>query len=220
MADAPEEGLAVVADRQNAGKGRHGRPWASPVGGLYLSVLLHPPREGAHLLTLLSANAPLRACALMGFQLQIKWPNDLMVQGAKVGGVLGEGVHQSGRYSLILGVGLNSNIPVDSLPRLEEGQAISLRVLRGEPVDNEVLLQHLLRELDDLYALFRSGGDQELLREYRQFCSTLGQRVEARTPKGRLVGTALDISREGLLILEDEDGEVHELADATVRPLE
>jgi BirA family biotin operon repressor/biotin-[acetyl-CoA-carboxylase] ligase len=156
----------------------------------------------------------------MGFQLQVKWPNDLVVQGAKVGGVLGEGVYQSGRYSLILGVGLNSNIPVDGLPRLEEGQATSLRVLCGEPVDNEVLLQHLLRELDDLYALFRSGGDQELLRQYRQFCSTIGRKVEARTPKGRLVGTALDISRDGLLILEDEDGEIHELADATVRPVE
>ncbi len=213
------EGTAVVAEHQTHGRGRHGRAWASPRGGLYLSVLLHPAPARASFLTLLAGLAPMRAMVPLGLQTSLKWPNDVLLQGRKVGGILGEGVYRRDEFALVLGLGINTNVPEEKLPRNQSSGVTSLSAALGHRIDQEAFLTRLLKELDAIYANFLSGEQMELLREYRQLCSTLGQPVEARTGGGKVRGTAVDVTDRGFLLVEDEEGELHEIVDATLKPL-
>ncbi len=207
------EGTVVVAESQSQGRGRHGRSWASPRGGLYLSVLLKPKPEEASLLTLLSGIAPARALTPLGLKAHLKWPNDLMLGRAKLGGILGEAILRRKELHLILGFGLNANVPRAKLP---EGATSLLQIL-GRKVDVEELMQGILAQLETLFSTFKAGGAEELLREYRILCTTLGRKVEVRTASGNIRGAAVDLTPHGLLVVEDDRGRRHEVADATVR---
>jgi BirA family biotin operon repressor/biotin-[acetyl-CoA-carboxylase] ligase len=210
------EGTVVVAERQSQGRGRHGRAWASPPGGLYLSLLIRPTPWEASRITLLLAVAAVRALAPLGITARLKWPNDILVGGRKLGGILAEGVHSVGGYGLIVGVGLNTNIAVDDLPDEVQGRATSARVELGRKVDNEEVLLRLLSELDEVYRLLRSGGEDQLLREYCSFCETLGREVEVQGSRGRVRGLAVGIEPDGRLLVQDDGGRIHSVVEATV----
>jgi BirA family biotin operon repressor/biotin-[acetyl-CoA-carboxylase] ligase len=161
--DGWPEGTVVLSEEQTSGKGRSGRRWHSPPGvGLYLSVLLKPtlPGEKIPLLTLMTAVAAASALKHLGHDVLIKWPNDLILGGRKIGGILADArVRPGSPIEVVMGMGLNVNhraedFPADLMPR-----AGSIRMHTGAPVDRTQILTRLLIGLDEAYASLRSAGE-------------------------------------------------------------
>ena len=211
-----EEGLAVWADRQAAGRGRHGRAWASPKGGLYLSVILRPKEVHAQILGLLAGMPLTKALRHFGLFAILKWPNDALFQERKIAGILSEGVYRRDRYHVILGTGVNTNIDLDQLPPDVQPHATSLKREGGLFVANEDFMEYFLDQLDDLYSRYRNTPVHLMMKEYRGACATVGRRVSVETDRGTIIGKAFDVSPSGTLLVLDDHGVRHEVGDGTV----
>ena len=194
-AGAPE-GVVLVADHQTAGRGRLGRRWEAPPGSsLLVSVLLRPPVpvEHAHLVTMAAGLAASDACeAVAGLRPGLKWPNDLVVDDAKLAGLLAESMVDGDTLrALVVGMGLN----VTAAPA--EG-ATSLAAATGDAVDRRPLLDAWLERLDG-----RLDALDEVLADYRPRCATLGRDVRVERPAGpALEGTAVDVTDDGHLVVD------------------
>jgi len=205
------EGTLVVAETQSGGRGRLGRSWHSPPGmGLYASLLLRPPLPPSELpqITLSSAVSVVRALTrAVGFTPGIKWPNDLIFKGKKLGGILTEMETESDqiRY-LVVGLGLNINNP--GFPQELAGTATSLFREEGRLFARVPLLQAWLEEFESLYLRFLDRGFAEILEEWKQHSVTLGRYVAVRQGTRHLEGLALEVAADGALLLETARGEV------------
>jgi BirA family transcriptional regulator, biotin operon repressor / biotin---[acetyl-CoA-carboxylase] ligase len=211
-----EEGLVLWADRQASGRGRHGRLWASPKGGLYLSVILRPKEVHAPILGLLAGMPLTKALRHFGIFAILKWPNDALFQDRKIAGILSEGVYRREAYHVILGIGVNTNVDVDDLPPDVRARATSLKREGGLFVANEDFLEYFLDQLDDLYSRYRNTPVRLMMKEYRGACATIGRRVSVDTGKGKIVGKAFDLTPAGALLVIDDQGVRHEIVDGTV----
>lgn len=210
------EGAIVMAEAQRSGRGRMGRRWESPRGlGLYLSVILRPPiaPQGAPMLTLMGAVAGALAVErTTGLTAALKWPNDLIVHGRKVGGILGEMAAEGLRLRhVILGIGLNVNQAEADFDETLRQTASSLLVEAGHPVDRTALARSLCKSLDRWYERFLSGGAHPILDEARGRCLTLGRVVAARSGDQEVSGVAVELDDEGRLVIRDANGGFHRL---------
>jgi len=212
---AIEEGTVVLAGRQAAGRGRYGRAWASPPGGLYLSILLTPKERNAQLLSILSGLPVVRTLRGFGVEASLKWPNDVLVHGLKVCGILCEGVYRHDVYWAIVGIGVNVVTDLRRVPQDVQSTATSLKKEIGGNVEPESVLAILLGEYDNFYAIYVGQGTERLLTEYRGLCNTLGRSVVVQTAKGRISGNAVDISPAGALVL-DSGGKRTEIFEGTL----
>ncbi len=197
------EGVVLVADHQTAGRGRLGRRWESPPGSsLLVSVLLRPTvaLERAHLLTMAAGLAASDAVLdAAGVTAGLKWPNDLVVDDAKLAGLLAESVVEGAELrALVVGMGLN----VEAEPA--EGST-SLARLSESPVDRRALLDAWLTCFDT-----RLDALDEVLVDYRRRCSTLHRTVRVEQADGIFEGRALDVTDAGHLVVEAH-GSVHEV---------
>ncbi len=207
-------GSVIVADRQTDGRGRRGRNWESAtVGNLYFSILLKPDIEvqKTSMLTLVAALAVLKACEdAAGIRAQIKWPNDIVVDGKKLVGILTElNLLPEGGYQVIVGVGINVVKQVFS----EEiaATAISLEEASGKEVAKEDLLKAVLAGFEELYLQFCEDGNMSrLLEAYNGKLVNKDQEVRVLEPTGEYIGRALGINEEGELLVAPimENGEV------------
>jgi BirA family biotin operon repressor/biotin-[acetyl-CoA-carboxylase] ligase len=202
------EGLVLVAEQQTAGRGRLDRQWESPPrAGLTFSVLLRPSLGASHLslLPLIAGLATAEAVLAVGkVDAMLKWPNDVLVDGRKVGGLLVELVGGAA----VVGIGLNVSTRSEELP---VDTATSL-LLAGGVTDRESLLKEVLRALARRYAAWRWSGDPgSVLPAYRERCETIGAEVELELPGGDMVrGIAVDVDDTGRLVIADaETGEQH-----------
>ena len=188
-----------------------GREWSSPPGGgIYLSLLLRPtlPPAGFPGITLLAAAAAGRAIEEeTGLKPRVKWPNDLLLGGRKVCGILVEtGRGGSGKGYLVAGIGLN--VERERFPPELAGRAVSLRLAGAENLDRADLIAAVLGRLEELYRDSRGGADLSPALDYcRSRSVTIGERVRVRGPKGEVFGLALDLTDSGGLRLRREDGE-------------
>lgn len=201
------EGTVVVADRQTAGKGRKGRTWASPEGGLWMSVILKPKAEPKHLPTLvfIGALAVVDTLWKFGIEAGIKWPNDVWVNGRKICGVLTEGRI---REFVILGIGLNVN---NEVPEELRKIATSMREFLGREVSLSEAFHTLIRNLDHWYGLFLDRRYGEIISALKERSIVLGKEVKIIDDETELVGRAVDIDVDGALILETPKGRVRVL---------
>lgn len=197
------EGLVVVAEHQFLGRGRLDRNWASPPrAGLTFSVLLRPAVPAGVrawvplLLAVAAADAVSARCDL---DVLLKWPNDLLVAGRKVGGVLAESTGDA----VVVGLGVNVANRRDELPR---DDATSLSLETEGPVDRTPLLLAVLRAMGPAY-LSWDGDGEEAARRYRERCDTVGRAVRVALPGDRtLEGEAVDVDRSGCLVVRAPDG--------------
>ena len=200
-----DEGLVVVAEVQTAGRGRMGRGWVSSSGNLYFSVLFRPPMPVLGMISILAGVAVVRAIrTCTGADPRIKWPNDVMLQGKKVAGILVETAVQGDRVDYaVLGIGINVDLDLDALSDIREFTT-NLNVALDGAVSREDLLRQLLHDLDALYHQAVQG--LPVLPEWRPLLDTLGQRVQTygRTPSH--TGVAEDIDELGNLLLRLDDG--------------
>ena len=203
---APE--TVVVADEQTAPRGREGRDWVSPAGGVWFSLLVRPelPPAETPVVTLATAVAVTDGCRQAGVPARIKWPNDVVVGegtrgGAKLCGVLTEAGETDGDRWLAVGVGLNANVDPADLPA--DADATTLQAARdGEPVDRRRLVGTVVDRFADLRA-----EPETVLPAWREHADTLGRRVRVETPTETLVGEAVDVKYPGSLVVRTDDGD-------------
>jgi BirA family biotin operon repressor/biotin-[acetyl-CoA-carboxylase] ligase len=206
-------GAVLVADHQTAGKGRLDRRWEAPPGtSLLVSLLLPAPPGGGrlHRLTQAVGLAAIEACeSVAGVRPVLTWPNDLYVDDRKLGGILAEGVRQdSNIVSVVAGLGLNVNWP-DDVPENLAGRLVSLNRLAGRTIDRGALLDALLESLTA-----RRWND--LAADYRANLATLGRRVDVTAGERRFDALAVDVTAEGELVVEHDDGRREALSAADV----
>lgn len=214
QAGAPD-GTVVIADTQTAGRGRLGRTWHSPPGqNLYCSVVFRttPPAELLSLwlswVPLFSALAVARAVhAPTGLTPGVKWPNDVLLNDRKLGGILCES-SGTGRADgvVIVGIGLNVNARRDSFPEDLRGIATSLALEAGRPFDRAALAAALFAELEVRRDAFLRGDLDDIRREYALRCGTLGKRVRIeRADRGTIEGIAEAVAPDGALCVRLEN---------------
>lgn len=220
-----EEGEIVVAERQTHGKGRMGRSWFSPPGlNLYLSAILrprlHPLR--APQITLMAAVALAEtAQTFLPDPVAIKWPNDILVKGMKLAGILTESSCDSERiHYVILGIGVNLNLPLDLLPDALRDRATSLLTLTGKPIDRTAFACRLIRSLDQCYGELEGQGFGRLAERWDRFFALKGKRVRVDMAGEAVSGRAAGIDKDGALILQLDDGSRRRILAGDVIPLE
>ncbi len=207
------EGSVLVAETQSAGRGRLGRVWESPPGtGIYLSLILRPPLPPTELpkLTLTAAVAVVEAIKeATNLEMGIKWPNDILFAGKKLGGILTEMETESDQMShVILGVGLNINTAV--FPDHLQTVATSLRST-GRRYARLAIIRAFLRTMDAFYGRFLRQEFPAILDEWRQAAVTLGKPVTVKLGAEEISGLAVDVAPDGALLVEKPGGEVEKI---------
>ncbi|MGE0708326.1 MAG: biotin--[acetyl-CoA-carboxylase] ligase [Planctomycetota bacterium] len=206
------EGALVVAARQEQGRGRLGRTWASPEGGLYLSLVLRPDESMLRRLpaTLLGGLAVAQALEDHGAKPELKWPNDVLLGGRKVAGILGELGRDEQGQRLVLGVGINVSTPQSGLPA--EVPATSLALATGSAPPLSEVLASFLGHFAGHYAAIRRGGGATILAMASARMPLLGKPIQVRLGPDKVVtGVASGLSATGGLVLEHEDGQRREV---------
>jgi BirA family biotin operon repressor/biotin-[acetyl-CoA-carboxylase] ligase len=205
--DGAPEGYVVVADSQTAGRGRRGRSWESPSGaGLYLSVVLRPAAGDARTLSLLTlalglgVRRAVREAA--GIAPDLKWPNDLVIHGRKLAGILAEGHGlATGTQAVVAGIGINVRRAV--LSHEVSARATSIEAEAGHAIARAPIFESVLVHISGVYDHLRRGGADDILREWRQASpSACGAEVEWETPEGLRHGVTGGIDRDGALVVD------------------
>ncbi len=213
LREGAPDGLVVVADRQLAGRGRKGRSWYAPEGsGLLCSIGFRPgvEVEHFHLLSSIVALGAIEAIEALGdVRARIKWPNDLLVSGKKVAGLLAELVGDVAPVGVVVGIGINLSWPAgwpenDSDPEVRAiaGTATTLATVSERPIERDELLSEMLAALDRRYEMTLSRRFGAVMDEYRLACSTIGREVEVVQQQQRLIGRAVTVADDGRLVLE------------------
>jgi BirA family biotin operon repressor/biotin-[acetyl-CoA-carboxylase] ligase len=208
------EGAVFVADEQVGGRGRRGREWVSPAGcGIYVSVLLRPqlaPDE-LPLLTLMAAVAVARAIGDAGAaNVRIKWPNDILLCGHKVCGILTEMVADAEcMTSVVLGIGLNVNTPANQLPDRPLFPAGSLASVAGQRFSRVSLLGGILTALERGYHELCKAGPAQLLSAWEAHSDLTGKRVRVQRVHDAIEGVAEGLDVSGALVVRDDVDKCH-----------
>ena len=202
-----EEGAVVMAENQTSGRGRFGRNWVSGQGNIHLSVLFRPSIEVLPQLTMMGAVAVARAIRrTTALDPRIKWPNDVLVNGKKVSGVLVEAAATGGDIDYaVVGVGVNVSLDTSGFSEISD-TAGNLEELVGQTVARDEVLRQLLMEMDTLYLQALQGDS--VLEEWRSSMETIGQRVTVSWRENRWEGLAEDVDRSGNLLLRLDNGEL------------
>lgn len=205
------EGTVLVADRQSAGRGRLGRRWESPAAtNLYCSILLRPqiPPQQASQLTFLSAVATAEALIdTYDLPVRVKWPNDLLINGRKVAGLLNEMSAESEQVRfVILGIGVNLNMRAEQFPEDLRYPATSVLLEQGGSVSRLEFVRALLEQFDRLYHRYREDGFRDIRRRWESLSDLLNARVRVDLNPGTLEGVMTGIDEDGALRLQQDDG--------------
>lgn len=220
------QGTLVLAESQTAGRGRAGRAWVSPPDvNLYLTLLMFPPPEALRSLAYVTPLAVARAVEVLteakGTPLRpdIKWPNDVLINGKKLAGVLVETEHLPERIVAMVGVGLNVNLDAAAYPEISE-IATSVRDATGTTVPREEVLAAFCNEFESLYEQALSGS-RAPFEAWRSRLITLGRAVTVSGPAGHFEADAVDVEDDGALVVVASDGKRQrvEAGDVTVRPV-
>lgn len=220
--DGVKEGVAVFAEAQTRGRGRLGRRWISPARkGLWFSILLRPRLrpQAVTQITIAAATALARSVeSHTGLAVSIKWPNDLLLRGKKVAGILTEmsGELDQVKY-VILGIGVDVN--VDQFPAELRQIATSLRIETEELVDRAALAAEILRQLDRQYARVCAGQFETIANEWEERCTTIGRDVIIVAGQRRVQGRAEALDQDGALLVRTQHGRLQAVigGDVTVQ---
>lgn len=218
------DGTILIAETQASGKGRLGRRWLSPSGvNLYTSIILRPPippRDAPHL-TFLSAVAVVRAISdVCGLSARVKWPNDILLQGRKVAGLLNElSAETDAIHAVVLGIGLNINMAADQFPPDLRYPATSLAIAGQQTFSRIDLACALYRQLDELYLAYLRDGFTPIRLAWEANCDLVGQKVRVDCGKQQLTGNVTGIDADGALLLKAANGQIERILAGDVIPI-
>lgn len=209
------EGTVVLAEEQGGGRGRLGRAWHSPRGGLWFSVILRPavPPVRAPEVTFLAAVACAQALQRYpGLEVGIKWPNDLVWKGRKLGGILTEMSAEFDRVNhIVLGIGLNVNLRADDFPPALRAVSASVSAIAGFPLSRRRLLQELLAELEYWYGVWTTDGFDPVIEAWKRAHCGLNRPVRVVNIEGDCTGTVVDVDQSGALLVRTPSGTVERI---------
>jgi BirA family transcriptional regulator, biotin operon repressor / biotin---[acetyl-CoA-carboxylase] ligase len=208
--EGAEHGTVVIAEAQTAGRGRRGRGWASPARkNLYFSIVLRPdlPPARAPELTLVASVAICEALRQAGVGAGIKWPNDVVASGRKIGGILTELAAEPDRVSwVVLGVGVNVNARAEDFPEELRAEATSVLLERGQPAPRALLAAACFTAIEDWLDVHSDEGFAPVREAWRERSVTLGRTVVAKIEGREIEGTAEDIDESGALLVRGATG--------------
>lgn len=204
-----KEGTVVISEMQTSGRGRRGREWQSPKGGIYISFILKPnvSPERAPQLTLVSSLALVETLNSMDGNLnaKIKWPNDVLIKGKKISGILTELSADMEKINhIVVGVGVNINTDINSLPE----NATSLKCEMKEEVSVKLFLKSFLQHYDSVYQEYLDGGINQIIQRWKDNSDTLGKNVKIIGINETYEGLAKDIDENGALVLRIDNKEI------------
>lgn len=209
------EGTLVTCEAQTKGKGRLSRQWESPRGGIFMSLILKPqiPPAAVPSLALAAGCAVAAALEATGIDAEVKWPNDVLVEGKKLAGILCElGATGAGVQHVIVGIGVNANIPASRLPQELRERSISLSQVVGKPVDRSTLIARVLNQFEPLYFRFLESGIEPIIPEISTRLAYLGQPVMIHNTalgSGDVHhGILRGLDRDGSLLIETPEGDI------------
>jgi len=219
------QGEIVIAESQTQGRGRLGRRWESPpLSNLYLSIVLRPglPPKHAPQITLTAAVALVETVAsFLPRSPVIKWPNDILVDGKKLAGILTEAACDTERVQyVILGIGLNVNYRAEAMPETLRRRATSMADAAGEKLSRETVLVRLIHDLDRCYGELEESGFAALRPRWEEHFGLRGRRVRVELGSQTIIGRAQGIDSKGALILETDDEQRRSIIAGDVIPLE
>lgn len=207
-------GTVVIASTQTGGRGRDGRPWASPAGGLYLSAVLRPPLPLADVppMTLAIGIATCDAVRGYGVPALLKWPNDVLVNGRKLAGILVEAHSQGGRLeAVVVGIGVN----LDRTPDAVATTGISLAEARGATVDRDAFATDLLAHVERWIDRYAAGGLPAIVPAWEDRMAS-GLSARATIDGIALTGAVCGLAEDGALVLRDPSGRLHRVRSGDV----
>jgi BirA family biotin operon repressor/biotin-[acetyl-CoA-carboxylase] ligase len=210
------EGTVVVAETQSRGKGRLGRKWITKPGGLWMSVVLKPAIDPMHAssITLLAAVSVTKALRGAGLEAVIKWPNDVLVNGKKICGILTEMSAETDVVNFIvlgIGVNVNNDVPLET--------ATTMRSELGRDADRLKFMQSLLETLEEDYFTFKKEGFTPILWSWRRYSDTLGRLVEVTYQDEVVTGLAQDVDEDGSLLVKTPDGSIRKIVSGDCKHL-
>ncbi|MDH5159917.1 biotin--[acetyl-CoA-carboxylase] ligase [Heyndrickxia oleronia] len=215
------EGTIVVAEEQTNGRGRLTRHWHSPkFTGIWMSIVLRPklPPFKAPQFTLITAVAVVQAIEqLCDLQPEIKWPNDILIKGKKVTGILTELQADSDKiHSIIIGIGINVNQTREDFPEELHSVATSIAIENGGKLSRSKLIQQILANLEKYYQIYLEKGFAPLKLLWESYAISIGKDIIARTVNEVIAGKAIGISDEGVLKIQDKNGVIHDIYSADI----
>lgn len=215
------EGTVIISEEQTNGKGRLGRDWISPKGkGIWMSIILKPKVDPIKVAktTLIGAAAVHRALNNMNINSTIKWPNDILIDGKKVCGILTEMSCELNMINyVVMGIGINVNLDENHIPGDLKEKATSIKISDKRTIDRKVLLANILNEFEKLYIPFKDKGHiSEVIHICRKGSALIGKEIRVIKGDEMKVGKALDINEEGELIVEYSNGIVENILSGEV----
>lgn len=205
-------GTVVIAEQQKSGRGRQKRKWLSPKGGIWLSVVLKPeiPISKITVLPFVAALAVCDAISSVGVNAKLKWPNDVMISGKKVAGILLDISAEADQVNyVVIGIGINANVDSGQISaRIEGIKSTSISDELGRPVNRLHLTKSLLENLERYYLELESDGAPPILEKWKENSDMIGLNVAVIQNDKTIMGVATDVNNDGSLLLHTGDGDV------------
>ena len=216
--ESKNNGTIVIAEKQTGGRGRSGRKWVSPKGGIWFSIILHPKFDISNTTlfpiasSLALSNAIEKVCRI---STELKWPNDLTIKGKKLAGMLVDASFESNRIeNLILGVGINFEVDTKEIektlrktPNYYGVSSLNEQKNKCKPIE---LIQSFLSELEQVYEELNSNQTNKIISKWTKKSSTIGKKIEIDTNDGKITGEAIKIDNDGGLLIKDK-GKTHKV---------
>ena len=211
--ESKKEGIIIIAEKQTGGRGRSGRKWISPKGGIWFSIILHPKFDISNTTLFPIASSLALSIAIQKtckVSTELKWPNDLTIKGKKLAGMLIDASFESNKIeNLVLGVGINFNVNVkeieNELKKTPNFYGVSsLNDQKNKSTQIE-LIQSFLLELEKVYEELNKNQIKKTIAEWTKRSSTIGKKVEMNTLDGKITGKAIKIDEDGGLIIKNKE---------------
>jgi len=204
------DGAIIIAEEQTGGRGRSGRKWISPKGGIWFSIILHPKFDISNITLFPIASSLALSYAIQKtckISTELKWPNDLTIKGKKLAGMLVDASFESNKIeNLVLGVGINFNVNIKEIEKtLKKTQNYygisSLNENKSKAIE---LIQSFLLELEKIYEELNSNQTKKIITEWTKRSSTIGKKIEINTNEGKIKGEAIKIDNDGGLMIKEK----------------
>ncbi|GIN70082.1 bifunctional ligase/repressor BirA [Bacillus sp. J14TS2] len=215
------EGTLIISEEQTSGRGRMSRVWhSSKQKGIWMSLILRPivPLEKAPPFTLITAIAVAKAIEdLFELEPEIKWPNDLLLNGKKITGILTELQGEADQVNyLIIGMGINVNQDIQDFPNELQDKVTSLFIESGKRIKRKIIVQRILKNLEKYYLIYIEKGFAPLKIIWEEYAISIGKVITAQTSREKITGIAEGITNDGVLLIRDENGQVHSIYSADI----
>jgi len=206
-------GTVIIAEKQTGGRGRSGRKWISPKGGIWFSIILYPKFDISNTTLFPIASSLALSIAIQKtckISTELKWPNDITIKGKKLAGMLIDASFESNKIeNLILGVGINFSVNIKEIERVLKKtpnyygiSSLNEQKNKSKPLE---LIQSFLVELEKVYEKLNNNQTKEIILEWTKRSSTIGEKVEIETHNGKIKGEAIKIDEDGSLIINSND---------------